>query len=315
MRATPDPESVAPGSAAPQTQAPGLASRVPAPVLVLLGILSVQFGGALAATLVPAIGAAGSVTLRLLIATLVLLAVARPRLRGHNREAWMTVVLFGLALGAMNWSFYASLGRLPIGVAVTIEFVGPLVLTVVLSRRAVDFLAVVAAGAGVVLISEALTVPFAQLDLIGLGLAALAGACWAAYVILSKRTGAAFSQLDGLAIAMVVASVAVAPFGLSSVPQWTGEVLLKGVGIAVLSSVLPYSLELLALRRMSSRVFGILLSLEPAVAALAGFLVLHQRLTGLQILGIALVVGASTLVMGTSRSRPNQADGPAALTG
>lgn len=315
MRATPDPEPVAPGSATRQTQGQGLASRVPAPVLVLLGILSVQFGGALAATLVPVIGAAGSVTLRLLIATLILLAVARPRLRGHNRQAWVTVVLFGLALGAMNWSFYASLGRLPIGVAVTIEFVGPLVLTVVLSRRAVDFLAVVAAAAGVVLISEALTVPFAQLDLIGLGLAALAGACWAAYIILSKRTGAAFSQLDGLAIAMVVASVAVAPFGLVSVPQWTGEILLKGLGIAVLSSVLPYSLELLALRRMSSRVFGILLSLEPAVAALAGLLVLHQRLTGLQVLGIALVVGASTLVMGTSRSRPNQDDSPAALTG
>jgi inner membrane transporter RhtA len=315
MRATPDPESAAPGSATPRTQAPGLASRVPASVLVLLGILSVQFGGALAATLVPAIGAAGSVTLRLLIATLILLAVARPGLSGHNRQAWVTVVLFGLALGAMNWSFYASLGRLPLGVAVTIEFVGPLVLTVVLSRRAVDFLAVVAAAVGVVLISEALTVPLAQLDLIGLGLAALAGACWAAYIILSKRTGAAFSQLDGLAIAMVVASVAVAPFGLGSVPQWNGEILLKGLGIAVLSSVLPYSLELLALRRMSSRVFGILLSLEPAVAALAGLLVLHQRLTGLQILGMALVVGASTLVMGTSRSRPNQDDGPAALAG
>jgi inner membrane transporter RhtA len=315
MRATHDPESVAAGSATRRPPTGGLASRVPAPVLVLLGILSVQFGGALAATLVPVIGAAGSVTLRLLIATLVLLAVARPRLRGHNRQAWVTVVLFGLALGAMNWSFYASLGRLPIGVAVTIEFVGPLVLTVALSRRAVDFLAVLGAAAGVVLISQALTVPFAELDLIGLGLAALAGACWAAYIILSKRTGAAFSQLDGLAIAMVVASVAVAPFGLGSAPQWTGEILLKGVGIAVLSSVLPYSLELLALRRMSSRVFGILLSLEPAVAALAGLLVLHQRLTGLQVLGIALVVGASTLVMGTSRSRPNQDDGPAALTG
>jgi inner membrane transporter RhtA len=278
-------------------------------------VLSVQFGGALAATLVPEIGAAGSVTLRLLIATLVLLAVARPRLRGHGRQAWVTVVLFGLALGAMNWSFYASLGRLPIGVAVTIEFVGPLVLTVALSRRAVDFVAVVGAAAGVVLISEALTVPFAELDLVGLGLAALAGACWAAYIVLSKRTGAAFSQLDGLAIAMVVASVAVAPFGLGSVPHWTGAILLKGVGIAVLSSVLPYSLELLALRRMSSRVFGILLSLEPAMAALAGFLVLHQRLTGLQILGIALVMGASTLVMGTSRSRPNQDDGAAAIGG
>ena len=165
-----------------------------------------------------------------------------------------------------------------------------------------------------VLISEALSVPFAELDLIGLGLAALAGACWAAYIILSKRTGAAFSQLDGLAIAMVVACVAVAPFGLGSAPLWTPEILLKALGIAVLSSVLPYSFELVALRRMSSRVFGILLSLEPALAALAGFLVLHQRLTGLQLLGIALVVGASALVMGTTR-RGDQGDDPAGPPG
>jgi inner membrane transporter RhtA len=276
-------------------------ARVPAPVLVLLAVLSVQFGGALAATLVPAIGAAGSVTLRLLIGTVILVLVARPRLRGHDRSAWVTVVLFGLALGAMNWSFYASLGRLPIGVAVTIEFIGPLLLTVVLSRRVVDVLAVLCAGGGVLLISQALSVPFADLDLVGLGLAAVAGACWAAYIVLSKRTGAAFSQLDGLALALVVASAVVTPFGLLSAPQWTGEVLLKGLGIAVLSSVLPYSLELLALRRLSSRVFGVLLSLEPAMAALAGLLVLHQRLTGLQLAGMGLVVAASVVVMGTSR--------------
>ena len=277
-------------------------TRVPAPVLVLLAVLSVQFGGALAATLVPAIGAAGSVTLRLLIGTVILVLVARPRLRGHDRRAWVTVVLFGLALGAMNWSFYSSLGRLPIGVAVTIEFIGPLVLTVVLSRRVVDLVAVLFAAAGVVLISQALTVPVADLDLLGLGLAGVAGACWAAYIVLSKRTGAAFTQLDGLALAMLVASAVVTPFGLLSAPQWTGEILLKGLGIAVLSSVLPYSLELLALRRLSARVFGVLLSLEPAMAALAGLLVLHQRLSALQLLGMALVVVASVVVMGTSRA-------------
>ena len=281
---------------------PGRPTRVPAPVLVLLAVLSVQFGGALAATLVPAIGAAGSVTLRLLIGTVILVLVARPRLHGHDRHAWATVVLFGLALGAMNWSFYASLGRLPIGVAVTIEFIGPLVLTVALSRRVVDLVAVLFAAAGVVLISQALTVPFADLDLLGLGLAGVAGTCWAAYIVLSKRTGAAFTQLDGLALAMVVASAVVTPFGLLSAPQWTGEILLKGLGIAVLSSVLPYSLELLALRRLSARVFGVLLSLEPAMAALAGLLVLHQRLSALQLLGMALVVAASVVVMGTSRA-------------
>ncbi len=280
---------------------PSRTSRVPAPVLVLLAVVSVQFGGALAATLIPVIGAAGSVTLRLLIGTLILLAVARPSLRGHDRRAWTTVVLFGVALGCMNWSFYASLGRLPIGVAVTIEFVGPLALTVALSRRATDLGAVGAAALGVVLISRVLSVPLADLDLLGLGLAAFAGACWAAYIVLSQRTGAAFSQLDGLALAMVVATLVVTPFGLASAGQWTGEVLVKGLGIAVLSSVLPYSLELLALRRLSSRVFGILLSLEPAVAALAGLVVLRQRLTGSQLFGMALVVGASALVMGAQR--------------
>jgi inner membrane transporter RhtA len=290
----------------------GSTARVPAPVLCLLAIVSVQFGGALAATLVPAIGAAGSVTLRLLIGTVILVLVARPRLRGHGRRAWLTVVAFGLALGAMNWSFYASLGRLPIGVAVTIEFIGPLLLTVALSRRVADLAAVLAAAVGVVLISEVAHVPFGQLDLLGLGLAGIAGACWAAYVVLSKRTGAAFSQLDGLALAMVVASAVVTPFGLLSAAQWTGEILLKGLGIAVLSSVLPYSLELLALRRMSPRVFGILLSLEPALAALAGFLVLHQLLTGWQLVGMALVVAASVAVMSTSRTpAPTSAPGPA----
>ncbi len=283
------------------------AARVPAPVLVLFAVLSVQFGGALAATLVPTIGAAGSVTLRLAIGTVILLAVVRPTVRGHSRGDWTTVLLFGLALGCMNWAFYASLARLPIGVAVTIEFIGPLTLTAVLSRRGKDAAAVVGAAVGVLLISRALSTPFADLDLLGLGLAATAGACWAAYIVLSVRTGAAFSQLDGLALAMVVATVLVAPFGLGSVGQWTGEVLLKGLGIAVLSSVLPYSLELLALRRLSAQVFGIMLSIEPAVAALAGLLVLHQRLTGWQLLGMALVVGASALVMG-GRERADPAE-------
>jgi len=283
-------------------------ARVPAPVLVLFAVVSVQFGGALAATLVPTIGAAGSVTLRLLIGTVILLAVARPSLRRHDRRAWATVVLFGLALGGMNWAFYASLGRLPIGVAVTVEFLGPLTLTAALSRRHKDVAAVLAAAAGVVLISGALTTDLADLDLLGLGLALAAGAGWAAYIVLSARTGAAFSQLDGLALAMVVATVVVLPFGATSAGEWTGQVLLKGLGIAVLSSVLPYSLELLALRRLSAKVFGILLSLEPAVAALAGLLILHQRLGVWQLLGMALVVCASALVLG---GRPPADAGPA----
>jgi inner membrane transporter RhtA len=213
------------------------------------------------------------------------------------------VVAFGLALGLMNLAFYASLARLPIGVAVTIEFLGPLTLATVLSRRVRDLGAVLAAGAGVVLISQALSVPLASLDWTGLGLAAAAGACWAAYILLSARAGAEFESLDGLALAMAVALVVVAPFGLATAPEWTTEVVAKGLGIALLSSVLPYSLELMALRRLSARVFGVLLSLEPAAAALAGLLVLDQRLTPTQLVGMALVVLASALVMGAGQRK------------
>lgn len=273
---------------------------------MLGGIVSVQFGGALAATLVPAIGAGGSVVLRLLFATAILLVVVRPRWRGHSRTAWLTVGAFGLALGLMNFTFYGSLAHLPIGVAVTIEFIGPLLLAAVLSRRLWDFVAVGGAAVGVVLIAEVLHTPLADLSLVGIGLALAAGACWAAYILLSGRTGREFPHLDGLALAMVVATVATLPFGITSVPSWDGTILAKGLGIAVLSSVLPYSLELLALRRMAAAVFGILLSLEPAVAALAGLLVLGQRLGPLQLVGMALVVAASAIIMGAARRDPDE---------
>lgn len=272
-------------------------------LLVLTAIVSVQFGGALAATLVPEIGAGGSVTLRLVFATAILWAIARPRLRGHSRAAWATVLAFGAALGLMNLAFYSSLAHLPIGVAVTVEFLGPLALATALSRRVRDLVAVAAAALGVVLISEALGTAFADIEWTGLGLAALAGACWAAYILASGRAGREFPRLEGLALAMAVALVVTLPFGITSVPTWTGESLAKGLGIAVLSSVLPYSLELAALRTLSARVFGILLSLEPAAAALAGLVVLDQRLAGPQLAGMALVVLASALVMGAGQRR------------
>jgi inner membrane transporter RhtA len=285
------------------------ADRVPAPLLVLAGIVSVQFGGALAATLVPVIGAGGSVVMRLLFATVLLLAFVRPRWRGHSRRAWLTVVAFGVALGLMNYTFYGSLAHLPIGVAVTIEFIGPLSLAAALSRRWVDGVAVLAAGCGVVLISEALSTPLEELDTTGIALALLAGSFWAAYIVLSGRTGAEFPRLEGLALAMVVATLVTLPLGVTSVPSWTTQTLVKGFGIAVLSSVLPYSLELLALRRLSAKVFGVLLSLEPAFAALAGLIVLDQVLSGTQLVGMGLVVTASALVLGLgARREPDPAE-------
>jgi len=276
---------------------------------VLAGIVSVQFGGALAATLVPLIGAGGSVVLRLLFASALLLVFVRPRWRGHSRRARLTVIAFGVALGLMNFTFYSSLAHLPIGVAVTIEFIGPLSLAAALSRRWLDAVAVAAAAAGVVLISEALSTPFADLEKTGIALALLAGAFWAAYIVLAGRTGGEFPKLEGLALAMVVATVVTLPLGITSAPSWSPDILLKAFGIAVLSSVLPYSLELLALRRLSAKVFGILLSLEPAFAALAGLLVLGQVLSPTQLVGMALVVAASALVLGLgARQRPDPAE-------
>ncbi|MBV9831391.1 MAG: EamA family transporter [Marmoricola sp.] len=270
-------------------------------MLVFGGVVSVQFGGALAATLVPEIGAGGSVFLRIGFSALILLPLARPRVRGHSRADWLTVVAFGAALGLMNWSFYGALAHLPLGVAVTVEFLGPLVLTTVLSRRLLDYLAVLAAGTGVLLVSGALGTPLHELSWVGLLLAATAGVLWAAYILLSARTGAAFEQLDGLALALVVSTLVVLAPGLASAGLWTTEHVVKGLGLAVLSSLLPYSLELLALRRLAARVFGVLLSLEPAVAAVAGLVVLDQRLSATQVVGLVMVVLASTIVMGFQR--------------
>jgi inner membrane transporter RhtA len=279
-------------------------ARIPAPLLVLAAVVSVQFGGALAATLVPRIGAAGSVALRLVLAAAVLLAVARPRLSRRSRADWVTVSAFAVVLALMNLSFYASLARLPIGVAVTVEFIGPLVLATALSRQLRDLVAVAGAALGVVLVSGALTAPRDQLQVTRILLALAAGTCWAAYILLSARTGTHFAQLDGLAIAMAIAALLVAPVGLATAGSalLTWDALWRGAGIALLSSVLPYSLELIALRRLSARVFGVLLSLEPAVAALAGLVVLGQALSGPQLLGLACVMAASASVMGSRDS-------------
>jgi inner membrane transporter RhtA len=282
---------------------------------VLTSIVSVQFGGAMAATLIPSVGVFGSVTLRLTIAATILLVIVRPRLRGRTTTDWLVVGAFGTALAMMNLFFYGALARIPIGVTVTVEFIGPLVLATVLSHRRRDLLAVAGAGVGVVLISGITSTPWTKIDLTGLGLALTAGAAWAAYIVFSSRTGARFAQLDGLAIAMTIAAALVAPVGVATARSalFTSDALWRGAAIAVLSSVLPYSLELIALRRLAAHVFGILLSLEPAVAALAGLFVLGQRLSSPQLLGMACVVAASGLVMG-KRSVPSAPEALAETT-
>jgi inner membrane transporter RhtA len=263
--------------------------------------VSVQFGGALAAKLIRDLGAAGTVSLRLALAVPVLLLIARPSLRKRTPRDLLSVVAFGIVLGAMNLSFYLSLERLPLGVAVTVEFIGPLGLAAAMSRRRRDLLAVAAAALGVVLVNGR---ELSAVNWLGVGFAGLAGALWACYILLSAETGRRFAQLDGLALAMVVSTLITAPIGIASAGSqllhWHSLVI--GLAIAVLSSVLPYSLETLALRRMSPAVFGILMSLEPAVGATAGFLILNQRLAVIQLAGMACVVGASIVVTRTPRS-------------
>lgn len=275
----------------------------PAPLLAIGGIVSVQFGAALASTLIERIGAPGTVTLRLGLGVLVLLAVARPRVRGRSRRDWAAVAAFGLTLAAMNLSFYEALARLPLGVAVTIEFVGPLGLAAVMSRRRIHLLAVLGAAIGVVLVNGH---ELGAVDWVGVAFGLAAGVGWAAYILLSAETGRRFAQLDGLALAMVVSTLVVGPYGLATAGTelTAGHVLLVGAGVALLSSVLPYSMELLALRRMSPAFFGVLMSLEPALGALAGLLVLGQRLGIVQIIGMACVVGASITISRTRETEP-----------
>ncbi|HVP03518.1 MAG TPA: EamA family transporter [Solirubrobacteraceae bacterium] len=272
---------------------------LPPVALVLLGVTSIQFGAALAATLFDRLGPAGTSALRLGFAALVLVAVWRPHPRAHSRAALRLVAAFGLALGAMNLLFYEALDRIPLGVAVTVEFLGPIGLATALSRRRLDHLWIVLAVCGVVLLASPGSA--GGIDGLGLAFALGAAACWAAYIMLAERAGRLFDRGEGLAMAMVVAALiplvpGIAQAGGALLRPW---LLLSGFAVALLSSVIPYSLETEALRRMPARVFGVLMSLEPAVAALAGFIVLGQSLGARELVAIALVVAAS---VGVTRS-------------
>ncbi|MEU8436322.1 EamA family transporter [Streptomyces sp. NPDC029216] len=272
--------------------------------LVVAAGISVQFGAALAVMIMPRAGAAGVVTLRLAAAALVLLLVCRPTLRGYTRSDWGTVIAFGVALAGMNGLFYQSIDRIPLGPAVTLEVLGPLALSVIVSRRLVNLLWAGLALGGVVLLSGhgGGGLGFGSLDPLGAAFAVGAGAMWAAYIVFSARTGRRFPQADGLALAMAVAAVISLPLGVAQAGPalLVPSTLALGLGVAVLSSVLPYTLELLALRRLPAPTFAILMSLEPAIAATAGFLILHQALSLLDALAIALVIAAS---MGAVRAQ------------
>ena len=265
---------------------------IPAPVYVIAGIASTQVGGAIAKTLFDDLGPTGTVLLRTAFAALVLWLLWRPRVAGHPPRDLALAAAFGLALAAMNLSFYEALDRIPLGIAVTIEFAGPLAVAVGYSRRALDLVWVVLAAAGVALLANG---GGKAVHPAGIVLAAVAGFFWALYILLSVRVGRRWPGASGLAPAMALGGLIALPWGVLSAHRHLGDPQLVGaaVGVGLLSSALPWSMELEALRRLPSHVFSVVLSLEPAVAALAGFVFLHEHLRLRAWLAIALVVLAS----------------------
>lgn len=289
--------------------------RVPAPVLMAASIGSVQFGSAVASTLFPALGAMGTVLLRLLLSGALLTVVLRPRAHRWGARALAACALLGLAMAGMNALFYLSIERLPLGVAVSAELMGPLTLSVMQARRLQDLLWSALAASGVGLLAARSLAEGTALDPVGLLLALSAGACWAGYILASARVGSLVPGTSGLAVSLLVGAALVLPFGA---PGAVGVVaaphlLVAACAVALLSSVIPYGAELAALRRVPTRIFGVLMSLEPAVAALAGLLVLGQGLSTPELAALGCVSAASIgVTLGSRRGDPvpAQADSP-----
>jgi inner membrane transporter RhtA len=283
---------------------------VPPQGLILIGIASVQFGSAFANKLFDQAGPAGVVLMRLAFSAFVLLAITRPRLRGRSRRDLLAAAGFGLVLASMNWSFYEALKLLPLGPAVTVEFVGPLTVAILGSRKLLDLVWALLAAAGVALL--AFDGSAHSLNPRALLLALLAGGFWGCYILLSQRVGSVFDGLQGLAIALSVGAVELIPAGLieGGSALLRPQVLAGGLAVALLSSLIPYSLELTALRRIRAATFGLLMSLEPAFAALAGIIVLGERLGLRTATAVLLVIIAS---IGTTVQTPDKPEQPAPL--
>jgi inner membrane transporter RhtA len=283
--------------------APSLLARAPSPVLVVSAIASVQFGSAIATTLFHRTGPAGAVLLRLISASIVLMLVWRPALRTRTRRDLALAALFGVVLAAMNLTFYEAIKRIPLGVGVTIEFIGPLAVALAGSRKRLDLVWVALAAAGIVALMHGGS---HGLNLLGVVFALIAGSMWGAYILVNARVGRRFEEGTGLALAMCVAAVIALPFGVAE----GGSHLLQlhslaiGAAVGMLSSAIPYTLEVESLRRIATGVFGVLMSIEPAMAALAGFIVVGQSLTARELAGIGLVVVASLGASSRVRKAP-----------
>lgn len=275
---------------------PGLSRKLPVwlPILVILiAMCSIQSGAALAKSLFPLVGAPGVTALRLALGTLILVCIFKPWRLRFTREQRLPLLFYGLSLGAMNYLFYLSIQRIPLGVAVALEFTGPLAVALFGSRRAVDFIWVALAVLGLWFLLP-LGQSIAHVDLTGAALALGAGACWAVYIITGQRAGEEHGPAT-VAMGSLIAAVVFVPIGAFQAGDvlWQWSILPLGLGIAILSTALPYSLEMIALTRLPTRTFGTLMSMEPALAAVSGMLFLNETLTGTQTLALLAIMAAS----------------------
>ncbi|MGG5291144.1 threonine/homoserine exporter RhtA [Pseudomonas shirazensis] len=272
--------------------------------LLLIAMASIQSGASLAKGMFPLIGAQGTTTLRLIFASVIMLLILRPWRARMNSSTWRNVLIYGMALGGMNLLFYMSLRTVPLGIAVALEFTGPLAVAIFASRRAIDFLWIALAIAGLLLL-----IPVGQsasaVDLIGASYALAAGVCWALYILYGQKAGAEHG-VQTAALGVVIAALFVAPVGVihAGTALLNPALLPVALGVAVLSTALPYSLEMVALMRMPARTFGTLMSIEPAFGALSGLLFLGEKLTSGQWLAIAAIITASAGATLTMRKEP-----------
>lgn len=282
--------------------------RTLAIIAVLVSIFSVQLGGAFAKSIFPAIGAEGTTALRQLFSTLVLCAVFQPWKGRPERRHWGLVALYGLLLGVMNLCFYLAIARVPLGIAVAMEFTGPLAVAILSSRRWIDALWVACALGGL-----AILLPWqggaARIDAMGVVWALIAGACWGLYIIVSQKVTDRVHGGKAVAVGMLISTLFTLPVGMihAGAALWSWRILPTGVAVAILSSAIPYSFEMMALKHLPTKTFSLMMSLEPAAAALLGLVILGEQLRPAQWLAIGLVIIASAGSSLTSRRPPDEA--------
>ncbi|OJF95032.1 EamA family transporter [Pararhizobium antarcticum] len=275
----------------PVTRGVGTAGALTGGLLCLLAMASVQFGSAFSAPAITAHGAFGTTWMRLLWAAVILAIIVRPPISSYSRAQWQAAGLLGAAMAGMTLCFFSAIERIPLGLAVAIDFLGPLAVATFAFGLGWRLAWPLVAGAGVLMLAHDGEGWIG--DTTGILFAFGAAIGWALYIVLMKKAGKAFEGLQGLSMSLIIAAVVATPFGLLDGARMTVEGSLSIVGLAILVPLLPYALEMIALRRMTLSAFGILMSLEPAIGALAGFLVLSQPMTMAQIAGTVLVVAAS----------------------